>query len=174
MAGGSYHAAAKPIAATRRPPALKAVLPGWTASECYEGWIYQGGAFQLGFALMWAAGLAFVDLLRREARGEDVSAGREALEAAVVDPWTAYKELPLAALPAQIPLLSNYGEWLAHPDRDDFWRATAINQRYAEIDVPALHVGGWSDIFFKGTLENYVGLRDDAASEHARPEQRLW
>jgi putative CocE/NonD family hydrolase len=173
MAGASYLGGTQLLAATRTPSALKAILPTWTASEYYDGWAYQGGAFQLGAMLSWGAGLAVADLFRREARGEDVSAGREALMATAADPWTAYEQLPLTALPGHVPLLSNYGDWLAHPDRDEFWRATAINERYGSIDVPALHIGGWSDIFLKGTLENYAGLRRGAASEHARANQHL-
>jgi putative CocE/NonD family hydrolase len=72
-----------------------------------------------------------------------------------------------------VPLLESYGEWLAHPDRDDYWQASAIDELYETIDVPALHIAGWYDIFLKGTLENYVGLRNRAASEHARANQRL-
>ena len=173
MAGGSYLGAAQLLAAIRTPPALKAIAPVITASEYYEGWTYQGGAFQLGFALVWAAGMAYADLGRRNELGEDVTADREVLESIVADPWDAFKLLPLAELPRRTRLLANYGEWLSHPDRDEFWRATAINEHYGSIDVPALHIAGWHDIFLKGSLENYMGLRAGAASAHARDNQRL-
>src|SRR5207249_445643 len=91
----------------------------------------------------------------------------------VGDPWAAFERLPLTAAPKRTSALSNYADWLRHPDRDDFWRATAVNERYDSIDVPALHVAGWHDIFLKGSLENYVGLRDRAGSAHARSNQRL-
>ena len=173
MVSGSYMGATQLLAATRMPPALKAIAPALTGSEYYEGWTYQGGAFQLGFTLQWTTFMAIADLNRRDALGEDVSAGREVLEGIAADPWAAYRHLPLAGLPRQVPLLGNYADWLAHPDRDEFWRATAINEHYGEIDVPAFHIAGWNDIFLKGTLENYVGLRAGAASEHARASQRL-
>lgn len=173
MTGCSYCAATQLLAAIRRPPALKAIVPAITGSEYYEGWMYQGGAFQLGFALHWAADMAYADMLVREARGEDVSAGREMLESVVEDIWGAFRRLPLMELPDSTAWLRNYGEWLAHPDRDEFWHATAINDQYARIDVPALHMAGWNDIFLKGSLENFVGLRSGAASEHARQGQRL-
>jgi uncharacterized protein len=173
MAGGSYVGATQLLASTKAPPALKAIAPVVTASEYYEGWTYQGGALQLGFALLWSVGMASADVARREQLGEDVSADREALESLAADPWAAYERLPLAALPRRVALLSNYGDWLAHPDRDEFWRETAINERYAAINVPALHVVGWHDIFLKGSLENYVGLRAHAATERARDNQRL-
>jgi uncharacterized protein len=173
MTGSSYYAATQLLSAIRTPPALSAIVPAITGSEFYDGWTYQGGALQLGFTLRWAAGMAYADMLNREARGEDVSAGREALESVVQDPWGAYWRLPLVELPNSSRWLRNYGEWLAHPDRDDFWRATAIKEHYDRIDVPAVHIAGWNDIFLKGSLENFVGLRSGAASEHARQEQRL-
>jgi hypothetical protein len=74
--------------------------------------------------------MAFAEMRRREARGEDGVAGRDVLEGIVSDPWTAYEQLPLAEWPRQVPLLASYGEWLAHPARDEFWRATAVNKRY--------------------------------------------
>ena len=49
----------------------------------------------------------------------------------------------------------------------------AISERYGSIDVPALHIGGWSDIFLEGTIRNFVGLRAGAATEAAREGQRL-
>jgi uncharacterized protein len=173
MAGASYYAATQLLPATRRPPALKGIMPVFTPSDYYEDWTYRGGAFLLGTKLMWEAGMAHADLPYRAARGEDVSAEREALEAVLSDLPAAFAKLPLAELPRQIPSLRSYGEWLAHPDRDEYWRELAINERYDEIDVPAIHTAGWNDIFLKGTLENYVGLRADAATEHARANQRL-
>jgi putative CocE/NonD family hydrolase len=173
MTGSSYYAATQLLSAIRTPPALRAIVPAITGSEYYDGWTYQGGAFQLGFTLRWAADMAYADMLNREARGEDVSAGREALESVVQDPWGAFWRLPLIELPNSSPWFRNYGEWLAHPDRDEFWRPTAIKEQYDRIDVPALHIAGWNDIFLKGSLENFVGLRSGAASEHARRGQRL-
>lgn len=173
MAGPSYVGATQLLAAIGAPDALRAVAPVITASEYYEGWIYQGGAFQLGFALSWSARMAYLELARRLTLGEDVAADLEVLREIVSDPWAAFERLPLVSVPRLTEALSNYGDWLAHPDRDEFWRATAVNERYESIDVPALHVAGWHDIFLKGSLENYVGLRRGARSDHARAGQQL-
>ena len=59
------------------------------------------------------------------------------------------------------------------PERDATGGDRRISERYGSIDVPALHIGGWSDIFLEGTLRNYVGLRAGAATEAARDGQRL-
>jgi putative CocE/NonD family hydrolase len=174
MYGSSYVGATQLLAAASAPPALRAVAPGVTASEYYEGWTYQGGALQLGFALHWALGsLGGATVATRQMRGEDVAALAEELGRTLADMWPAYERLPLTDQPLLHELCPAYFEWLRHPQRDEHWRAIAPDQRYAEMTVPALHVGGWSDIFVDGTLRNYAGLREHAATEEARQGQRL-
>lgn len=155
MAGRSYAAATQWLAAGERPPALRAIAPVVTGSDYYKGWIYQGGAFQLGFNLFW------VHLM---------TAPRDRVSLA-----EQFSHLPLASP----PLLQRsqagrfYRDWLAHPTDDEYWRAVAINRRYTSIEVPALNVGGWYDLFLAGTLENYARMRTEAATEAAREGTRL-
>src|SRR3954454_21787550 len=47
MVGRSYAGACQWLAAAERPPHLRAIAPVVTGSDFFEGWIYQGGAFQL-------------------------------------------------------------------------------------------------------------------------------
>src|SRR5215831_15645352 len=54
MVGRSYPATCQWLAAAERPPSLKAICPVVTGSDFFRGWVYQGGAFQLGFNLFWA------------------------------------------------------------------------------------------------------------------------
>lgn len=169
MTGPSYMGIAQLLAATRRPPALKAMVPILAASETYDGFIYQGGAFQLGFALLWTVNMAYRDLVRRQAHGDDVGGDLDLVAGILADPWPALSALPLielgplAELAQRTPVLGNYAEWLRHPDRDEFWGETSVAAHYESIDVPALHISGWYDIFLKGALENYGGLRERAA-----------
>ena len=48
-----------------------------------------------------------------------------------------------------------------------------IDSKYAQIDVAALHIGGWYDIFLEGTLRNFAGMRAHGKSARAREQQRL-
>ena len=66
-----------------------------------------------------------------------------------------------------------YDEWLDHPSYDDFWRASAPCESFGKITVPAFNIGGWYDLFLKGTLANYVGMKQYGGSEKARRYQRL-
>src|SRR5208282_1744087 len=65
-----------------------------------------------------------------------------------------------------------YRDWLAHPNYDDYWKRWAIDERYSNITVPAVHVGGWYDIFLDGTLRNFTGLTKLANGATDR-QQRL-
>ena len=52
-------------------------------------------------------------------------------------------------------------EEATHADYDDFWRAMGINweEYYPQTaDVPMVHVGGWYDIFLRGTIQNFLTL----------------
>ena len=41
------------------------------------------------------------------------------------------------------------------------------------MELPALNIGGWHDIFLKGTLRNFTGMGEKAPTEKARRSQRL-
>src|SRR5262249_61689913 len=65
MFGLSYVGATQWLAAITTPPALATIIPVVTASDYYEGWAYQGGAFERGFNASWALrNLAFATLVR--------------------------------------------------------------------------------------------------------------
>ena len=68
MFGGSYVGATQMLAAIAKPPHLKAIFPYVTASEYYDGWSYQNGAWMQAFSSTWTTGLA-QDTLRRKAAG---------------------------------------------------------------------------------------------------------
>ena len=165
MYGASYYAATQLLAATARPPALRAIAPQATASDYHDDWIYRGGALQLGFSLYWALGLAAAEAQRSTA----VRPASAAFASLAADPWAAFRSRPLAGLDALTALLPAWGDWLAHPTRDEFWTSISIAEHFRSIDLPALHIGGWFDIFLHGTLANHRGLSHNGAGA----EQRL-
>ena len=173
MFGASYYGATQWLAATAKPSALKAMVPTITSSGYHEGWTYQGGAFQQGFIQFWTAGLA-VETLGRLSQAPGDARGK--LYGTIFGMHDAYQQLPLNDfLPAGVPgLMDYYREWLSHPSQDGYWEKWRIESKYADMDVPALHIGGWYDIFLEGTLRNYVGMRHHAKSAQTRQQQRLF
>ena len=150
MFGGSYVGATQMLASIARPPHLTAIFPYVTAAEYYEGWTYQGGALMEWFASSWTTGLT-VDTLRRMAQ-------------ASIDPRAWVNQLPveqyrLLAPPATTALAPYFRDWVTHERDDDYWRPWKIRDHYGEMNVKALHAGGWHDIFLGG---QHSQLRRDA------------
>lgn len=170
MYGFSYVGATQLLAAVMQPPHLTCIAPGFTASDYYDGWTYRGGALSLAFAVSWALGLAFDDAIK-QGRPEVARDLQQMLQRLPEGYWY----LPLSELPLlrQNHLAPYFFDWLAHPTWDEYWKRWSIRTRYAQIQVPALHCGGWYDVFLEGTLENFRGIRAQGATETARKGQRL-
>ncbi|MEA2597510.1 MAG: uncharacterized protein QOF01_3979 [Thermomicrobiales bacterium] len=176
MYGTSYVGAVQWLAAIAQPPSLKAIIPTFTASDYYEGWTYQGGAFQWGFMCNWVLPfLTSADLLRGHAADPipDFETVRDRLIDAIDGMDDTIKTLPLADAPISREWSPYFFDWLAHPSRDAFWQAVSIQDRHDQIRVPALNVGGWYDIFLDGTLRNFTGVRAKGATAEARNGARL-
>jgi hypothetical protein len=174
MVGASYFGATQWLAASKAPPALKAIAPFLTTDQYYEGSAYQGGAFQLGLNLHWClTALGFGELLRQITAGTQKPERLAELITAIDDNEALYRRMPLVDLPELDGIADYYRDWLAHPSYDNYWKATAPREHWTEITVPALNMGGWYDPFLKGTLTNYVGMKRYGGSDQARSMQRL-
>jgi len=171
MWGGSYVGATQMLTAIAHPPHLAGILPVVTASNYHNNWTYQGGAFEQWFNESWTSGLA-QDTLNRKIQAET-----NAMDGAWKLPLTSY---PLFNAPGGVAqwdsaegLAPYFLDWLAHPSYDEYWKRWSIEDHYADIQVPALHVAAWYDIFQGGSLRNYQGLQEHAGNEAARRGQRL-
>jgi len=171
MVGGSYIGATQWLAAIAQAPHLKAIAPNITSSDYYEGWAYQGGAFQLGAMLFWNVPTLASD---RAARGGNMQRVEHLLIEGD-DLMPHYEHLQLKTLPIlqEDGLSSYYFDWLAHPTYDSYWKAIAVKERYGQVNVPVLNLGGWYDLFLMGTLENFVRMQSEGGSPAARSGQRL-
>jgi uncharacterized protein len=164
MFGSSYVGATQWLAAVAHPPHLVAIFPIVTASDYHDGWVYQGGALELWFDQTWTSILA-LDTLQRSATKNTPNMK-----------WTYLlpeSSFPVLEINKPQPLAPYYFDWLMHPTFDAYWRPWSIEPHYSEMPVAAHHVGGWYDIFLRGTLRNYIGMRAHAATEWARDHQYL-
>jgi uncharacterized protein len=167
--GSSYHGATQWCSASRTPPALRAMAPSFTSDQFFDGWAYRGGAFQLGLNLLWALQfLASGELRRRIATGAARAEDFRSLVVSIDGLESLYRQVPQRGLSALAEVAPYYNEWLDHPEYDEFWRSTSTRESYERITAPALNFGGWYDIFLKGTLANYVGMRERGGNELAR------
>src|SRR5579864_3464689 len=171
MFGGSYVGATQMLAAIAHPPHLAGICPVVTASNYHENWTYQGGALEQWFDQNWATQLATNTLWRLIEKDTNALLGAPTL------PLTQYPAFNYAALPAGAAATAQiapfYLDWLAHPSYDGYWKQWSIEEHFSDVQVPALHIGGWYDIFLGGTIRNYMGIKAHGGTDAARNGQRL-
>ena len=171
MMGASYVGATQMLAAIAQPPHLAGTAPNVTASNYHANWTYQGGAFEQWFDQNWTTQLAENTLDRLINESMDARVGAPVL------PLANYPAFNFGQLPADAQMTAAvapyYGDWLSHPDYDDYWKQWSIEENFSKISIPMLQVGGWYDIFLAGTLRNYMGAKAHGATDAARTQQHL-
>jgi hypothetical protein len=170
MYGFSYGGATQLQAAAARPPHLTCICPAFCTPQFYEGWAYNGGAFSLAFNLSWSLYLA-ADTARRRGLSQYEATLRKALKS--MHDWWDWLPMNTFPLLKAYELAPYFFEWLEHPAYDAYWQRWSIDRLYPSITVPALHIGGWYDIFRDGVLSLFEGLTRNAGSRIARENQKL-
>jgi len=164
MFGGSYVGATQMLAAMARPPHLVSILPYVTGSDYYDGWTYQNGVLMQWFSSSWTSILAQDTLRRYTEKSIDA---KEWVRQLPVENYTILK-------PPQATTLAPYfRDWIQHEVDDSYWRRWRVSDHYGEMNVEGLHVAGWHDLFLKGSIKNYTGLRDQGPTPQVRSGQRL-
>lgn len=153
---------------------LKAIAPAVTTTDYYTApWYSDGGALSWHAVQSWSTTMAMVETLRQVGRGTGDPALLGGLAGMVGDP-----EPHLAALPpGNQPLVEKVWPWwsdlLAHPSRDKFWQDLSVLDNAEQVTVPALHLGGWFDIFVSNTARSFTELKARAGTPEAREGQRM-
>jgi len=173
MYGSSYVGATQWLAATATPPALKAIVPSNTASDYYNGWTYEDGAFRLAFIEGWMMGtIAHSAAINR---GETAAAATLHDQGKDLAKWfhfTPYDKFP-PLHPDDPGFAPYFFDAIKHSADDSYWKAFSIKSRYDKVDVPVLAFEGWYDGFLNGGLENFVGMQKSGGTELARTDQRI-
>ena len=157
MSGLSFLGSVQWEAAVTGSRHLKAIAPRVIGDNLHNGLFFQGGPFALSLSATWS--------LRVD--------GRTMQNTELYNREQLFSILPLKDMPAIAGKdVGFYQDWLKHPDYDDYWKAVATDERYEDIDVPALQVGGWYDMFPAGVLGNFAGLRERGGSDLARRHQK--
>ncbi len=132
MVGGSYVGNVQWQAAAMGSSYLKAIVPRVIGNNLYEAPHYQSGAFQLNWSATWSFRMA----------------GRTAQDIDIYNWDKVFSTLPLKDIPKQGGKdIFYWDEWINHPDYDEYWKALANEERYEDIEVPVLQIGGWYDFF---------------------------
>lgn len=164
--GGSYLAATQNALAVLQPPHLKTMFVMVGTSNYIEDGAGRGGAFALLHNATYGFRLAYTGKAARTYGAEEPEDTPSGLAVK-----RAYEKLgdwlKAAPLKDKSPLASTpsyrkwYSDWRAHPTYDDYWKQNGYNfeEYYSKYpDIPICFVGGWYDIFKRGTLNNFRGL----------------
>jgi uncharacterized protein len=150
------------LAASEKPQALVAAVPGFYPQGMYDGLVHVGGAFGLAAVLNWAMLLA-PDLARRVNRPELLEDIRNAVGCDGPPPTVGLKDLPFLIQPDIMPFLRDY---LEHPKFGPYWHEFELGSRLNHIHIPCLHVSGWYDTFINQTLDAYKRFKSETKAEH--------
>jgi predicted acyl esterase len=138
-AGESYFGYTTWAMAVTGHPALRAAIPGETATDMYTA-AFRNGAHCLnpfGIWAFWVNGKRFGNYYR-------------------VDPYT----LPLSTLDEASGLGGK--QWkmlLEHFPRDDYWASLDLTEKAKQIEVPVMQWSGWYDQFLDPTIRLWRELR---------------
>jgi hypothetical protein len=156
MYGTSYAAHTQADASKLAPPHLKSLLLNMGGmSSAWDHSVRYDGAFEMGRQLTWAW---------MEARDDAKDPVTKALLAKEdVTAW--YQALPIRKGLSPLSIAPNFeGYYLDEATRSDYdehWATLGMQwEKYygQTADVPMMHVGGWYDIYLRGTIENWRTL----------------
>ncbi len=155
--GGSYLGHTQWQSAPYGSPNLTAMAPRVMGGNFFK-LLRPGGAFDLNLCATWGA-----------------STSEHTHQIVEYNQWSdLFYTLPLQGLDqAAGRSLPFWQDLLAHPNYDEYWAAMNIEERWGEIGVPALNMGGWYDIFVQGTLACFNGMRQHGRTPSARRSQAI-
>jgi len=152
--GASYGAHAAWLTAVAQPAALRALIVSVSPSDPFV-------EFPTGRSPMSISWYRMVD--------------GHVMQSTDGIPWMeVYEHLPLLTMDERAGFCSPL--WRAdieHPTRDAHWLPLCYQDRFAELDLPVLHISGWYDDEQVGTPINFAGMARSAKSPRARSMQRL-
>lgn len=178
MFGASYSGFTQWAAALQQPGALKAIVPMISAGDPLEGRWFRGGAFSLGSLANWYMQSIGPGVVMRGYRSDPQSSGvslptlvREIDALGTQGYWSLpLKEFaPLRSL----EIAPTFFEPLEHPMDRALADYLDVHGKYQQVQVPALNIGGWYDIYLRNTITHFKGLREHGSTPSARQSKLL-
>ena len=125
--------------AARRPPALKAVVSGYSTDDRYTDDVhYRGGLIDAMDMLHWSVCM----------HGWQA---RPPVPAIVGDKWRSMWQERLELDPW-------ITHWMQHQRRDDYWRHGSACEDWSKIEIPVFAIAGWTDGYTDSALRVLEGL----------------
>lgn len=162
MYGASYFGQTQWAAASAGATALRAMAPMITWADGEEAAV-RDGVLEWGTQVSWLLQQGLAQMFRRyptdpQALGKAIYSVTQAYDTLA---GGNYGHLPLDQYPALLALDLNtpLADTIRARDTGLYNGLPHGPQNYDSIAHPMLHVGGWYDVFLKGTLKNYTEMR---------------
>ena len=163
MYGASYFGHTQFAAAVESEEVLRALIPRLRCADPLNGMYFRHGAFELTMQVSWYLHMAVGEAVRQYA-GEpekllevvrELVASTDALGS---DGYSARPLTRFAPLYGQ-PLSETFFTPLENPMDAAALDFLDFSKKMDRIQVPALHMGGWYDIFLQQTIDDFVEMR---------------
>lgn len=178
MSGPSYLGFVQWAAAAEQPPSLRAINPIVPVGRFDRSFIYCSGVLELELNGYWWTMIGVEEAMREdraspEAKAQAIARLAGSLEALARD--GGYDHLPIRRFDpvTRSAQGAQFFDLLENGVDDPSMQASARSNEYGDIAVPALIVAGWYDIFIRGSIDQFVGMRAGGGNEAARRKSRL-
>lgn len=154
LLGNSYLASCAWLATRYKSPYVKAIISMFTSHDTQTIWIDEGIPFLRG-PFFWLT---------------EYNSGKKMFKFIHRKFLHFLWKLPVNRLDiiskgVKIPFYHNF---LAHIDKDQFWKNISVDEDTIDVDIPALMISGWYDPFLKGTMADFEDLARMPAEANIR------
>jgi putative CocE/NonD family hydrolase len=157
MYGFSYQGVTQFQSAVMQPQGLVTICPCMASADLYNGFLYWGNALCWEFVLTWAVQLTQIRAQNKKLEPQATNLLQMQSE---IKNWLTF--LPMEQMPflRDESLADFFGDWLTnHHGTEAYWQELNPLTYFDKYDLPALHIGGWADIFIEGTVNTYWQAR---------------
>lgn len=157
------------LTAPTRPPHLAAMFCAHSASNAYKDLYWAGGALHM-IMPTW--------LLTQNEMVQPVplyDPGRRGGYVGGDDAWRRWHERRLETRTpmADSMITKMMTDMIENPYYNDYWRQFAVDEQWAEIDVPIFHYASWYDRYPHSQVKHFNGIRA-LGGPRARDSQKLF
>lgn len=169
MFGISYYSFTQWAGMLQHPAALKAAAPALSWSDPFNGFLYRGGAFELGLLSYWQLAMYEDTLPRLYPDQQELALAEQQLHSEIEQLKTGIKSLPLKTFApfTRNKVASTILEHFKRGMDSEYVDSLSLKGKHETITVPTLQIAGWYDIFLQGTIDHFVQMRNKGGSPEA-------
>ena len=161
MFGLSYYGFTQLLAATERPPHLKAIAPAMTLTDWQTDSVEKDGKYNLPSSQTWALESVAPDAIKRKYQDPQEYENTMKKMAAYyneIEKW--FKYMPASEWPPlkELGVAEFFFDFIQNSLNEEQYNKVSISEKFDQIDVPAYHIAGWYDNFLQATTRNFSEL----------------